>query len=136
MPNHRRSRLFALIVTTAWVGWAPIALGEFDLAADQIKSEIYFGSDMGVGHTVSDQAWETFLSEVIRPQLPNGFTVIDALGKGAHPDGPLTRTRVLIVVHPGNVDAEALLNSMRVEYERRFWPAAVFRIEQPVRVRP
>src|SRR5438046_8670945 len=88
-----------------------------------VKSEIYFGSDMGAGQIVSQQAWEKFLSEVVMRRFPAGLTVLEALGKGTTGVGQLTRIRVLIVVHPSGRDAEARLPEIKIEYKRRFGSA-------------
>jgi hypothetical protein len=100
-----------------------------------VKSEIYFGSDMGAGQTVSQQAWEKFLSEVVMGRFPAGLTVLEALGKGTRTEDPLTRTRVLIVVHPSGRDAEARLTEIKAEYKKRFGSAGIFHMDQLVQVR-
>src|SRR5215216_5810370 len=110
MPNRRVFNAFALLIAICCLAPAAAdAQSATNLEAQQIKSEIYFGSDMGAGQTVSEQAWEEFLSTVVRDRFPTGLTVIDALGKGTRVDGALTRTRVVIVVHPAGGDAEGWL---------------------------
>ncbi len=100
-----------------------------------VKSEIYFGSDMGAGQVVSQQAWEKFLSEVVMSRFPAGLTVLEALGKGTRTEGPLTRTRILIVAHPSGRDAEARLTEIKAEYKRRFGSAGIFHMDQLVQIR-
>jgi len=90
---------------------------------------------MGAGQIVSQQAWEKFLSEVVMSRFPAGLTVLEALGKGTTTVGQLTRTRVLIVVHPSGRDAEARLTEIKAEYKRRFGPAGIFHMDQLVQVR-
>jgi hypothetical protein len=102
---------------------------------ESVKSEIYFGSDMGAGQMVSQRAWEEFLSDVVMPRFPAGLTVVEGLGKGTRTVGPLTRTRVLIVVHPSGRDAEARLSEIKAEYKKRFGSAGIFHMDQIVQVR-
>ena len=42
--------------------------------ADSLKSEIYFGSDMGDNTAVSQEAWEGFVADVVVPRFPAGIT--------------------------------------------------------------
>lgn len=103
--------------------------------ADSLRSEIYFGSDTGAGQSVSQQAWEEFVDDVVVPRFPAGLTLIEALGRGARTPGGLTRTRVLVVVHPSGDDADTRLSEVKAEYRKRFGSAGVFHIDQPVRIR-
>ncbi len=132
MPNRRMFNAFALLIVGCWLG---NAVNAQSLEAEQIKSEIYFGSYIVPEQSVSEQAWEEFLSTVVRDLFPTGLTVIDALGKGTHTAGPLTPTRVVIVVHPAGADAEARLNEVKMKYKKRFGSAGIFQIDQIVRVR-
>ena len=104
--------------------------------ADGLKTEIYFGSDMGGGQSVTRQAWEAFVDDVVVPRFPAGLTIMEALGRGPRTSGGLTQTRVLIVVHPGGDDADARLSEIKAEYRKRFGSAGVFHIDHPVRTRP
>ena len=103
--------------------------------ADSVKSEVYFGSDMGAGESVSQEDWEQFVSDVVVPRFPAGLTVIDALGRGTRTAGGLTQSRVLIVVHSGGDDMDARLSEIKAEYKKRFGTAGVFHIDQPARIR-
>ncbi len=132
MPNRRMLHVF--VIACCRVGTALNTQVATSLEAEQTKTEIYFGPEMGAGHAVSEQAWEDFLATVVRERFPTGFTVIDALGKGTHSDGPLTRTIIVIVVHPTDADAEARLNEIKMEYKKRFGSAGVFHVDQVVRV--
>jgi Protein of unknown function (DUF3574) len=111
------------------------AEGAAGLQPEMVKSEIYFGSDAGGGQSVTDQDWQEFLSSVIRVRLMTGFTVFEGFGRGARVAGPLTRTRVLVVVHPTGTDAEARLHDIKVEYTKRFGSAGIFQVDGPVQVR-
>jgi hypothetical protein len=103
--------------------------------ADGLKTEIYFGSDMGAGQSVTQQAWEEFVNDIVVPRFPAGLTIMEALGRGPRTTGGLTLTRVLIVVHPSGDEADARLSDIKAEYKKRFGSAGVFHIDQPVRSR-
>ncbi len=135
MPN-RRQILNLMSAAVAWscLAGAAGAQSPTPLQTDGVKSEIYFGSDMGAGQSVSQQAWEEFLSEVVVPRFPAGLTLLEGLGRGLRSSGPLTRTRILIVIHPNAGDAQARLSEIEADYRKRFGSAGVFHIDQPVRI--
>jgi Protein of unknown function (DUF3574) len=137
MPNRRVFAAVAILIASSCMVMPPAsAQSPTSFEGEQIRSEIYFGSDLGGGQTVSDQAWDEFVSVVIRERLPGGFTVIDAAGKGTRADGPLNVTRIVVVVHPATADADARLSEIKAEYKRRFGSAGVFHVDEAVRVRP
>jgi hypothetical protein len=136
MPSRRLFAAFALLVATHLLGWAAAcAQSMTSFEGEQVKTELYFGSDLGAGQTVTEQAWDDFVS-ALQERFPTGFTVIDAAGKGTHVDGPLSRTRIVVVVHPATAEAEARLSDIKAEYKKRFSSAGVFHVDQAVRVRP
>ena len=132
-----RKQLLALLVmlVPATVVGASAQSNSPPADANATKTEIYFGSDMGDAESVSQEAWEAFVADVVVPRFPAGITVVEALGRGRSTVGPLTRTRVLVVVHPGDPDTQARLGEIRAEYRKRFATAGQFHIDQPVRMR-
>ena len=72
---------------------------------------------------------------MVVPRFPDGLTVMEALGRGTRTAGGLTGTRVLIVVHAREADADARLGEIKAEYKKRFGSAGVFHIDQAVRIR-
>jgi Protein of unknown function (DUF3574) len=137
MPNRRLFTAFALLVATHLLGWTTAcAQSMTSFEGEQVKTELYFGSDLGARQTVTGQAWDDFVSAVVQKRLPTGFTVIDAAGKGARVEGPLSRTRIVVVVHPATAEAEARLSEIKAEYKKRFGSAGVFHVDEAVRVRP
>ena len=99
-----------------------------------LKTEIYFGSNLGDGTSVSEEAWEAFVADVVVPRFPAGITVLEALGGGRSTVGPLAPTRVLVVVHPDDPDTQARFSEIRAEYRKRFATAGQFHIDQQVRI--
>jgi len=133
MLSHRMLPLGTVLAACLFIFGAH-ADGE-PLPTHQIKSEIYFGSDMGSGKRVSDDAWSDFLSSVVRSRFPTALTVLEAVGRGAGKAGELTRVRVVIIIHASGVDADMGMSIIKSEYKRRFSTAAVFHIDQMVVVR-
>src|SRR5215217_7147894 len=126
MPNRRDTLTFLFAILISFITASADAQSPATSQGDAVKSEIYFGSNMGAGKSVGQQAWDEFLSDVVITRFPAGVTVIDALGKGTTAAGPLTPTRILVVVHPGGADAHNRLREIKAEYKRRFESAGVF----------
>jgi hypothetical protein len=103
--------------------------------ANGLKTEIYFGSDIGGGQSVTREAWEEFVNDIVVPRFPAGLTVMEAVGRGPTTAGGLTVTRVLIVVHPGGDEEDVRLSEIKAEYKKRFGSAGVFHTDHPVRSR-
>jgi len=136
MLNRRLFTTFALLSAAApWLSTATDAQTATSFETEQTKTELYFGSDLGGGQAGSEQDWDAFVSSVIQDRFPSGFTVVQASGKGARAAGPLTRTRIVIVVHPAGADAEARVSAVKAEYKKRFGTAGVFQVDEVVRVR-
>ena len=110
------------------------AQGTSPWSANTLKTEIYFGSEGDAGQNVSAQAWDDFVSDVVVARFPAGLTILEGLGRGGRTAGPLSRVRVLVVVHPSGGDAEARIGEIKAEYRKRFPTAGVFHADQPVRV--
>jgi hypothetical protein len=129
--------MFALAFIAVWAV-TPVggvrAQGAGAWSGNGLKTELYFGSEGDAGQTVSERAWDEFVSEVVVPRFPAGLTIIDGLGRGRRTTGPLSRVRVLVVVHPSGGDAEARLDEIKAEYKKRFPAVGVFHTDQPVRV--
>src|SRR5215213_5523595 len=98
VANRRSSVWLCLSLLPLWCLTTLDGAKAQTTSLEALKSEIYFGSNLGDGQTVSQQAWEEFLVQVIVPRFPAGLTIIDALGSGGIA-APLTRTRVLVLVH-------------------------------------
>ena len=97
---------------------------------------VYFGQEKGNGETVSEEEWQTFLSDTITPSFPDGLTVLDARGQWLDTgEGRVYResTKVLNVLVPADV-ADASVVSIREisdAYKVRFEQQAVFHTALP-----
>ena len=84
---------------------------------------LYFGKDVPGRGDLTDREWAAFLDEVVTPNLPNGYTVLDASGAWMN---PITRktiregTKVLVVGLPDNADSLAPIARIRNAYQVQF----------------
>ena len=97
-----------------------------------VQTELFFGRVGPDGAIVDDAAWQDFLTTVVTPRFPDGFTVIDAAGQyrgGA--DATITRERseILVIVHAGDARTEASLDEIVAAYKKRFGQHAVLRVD-------
>jgi len=101
-----------------------------------LKSEVYFGLRKPDGSLVDEQAWQTFVTEVVVPRFPAGLTVLEGAGRSGGSPERLNPTRILIVVHPAGEDAQSRMREIKAEYRKRFGGAGIFHTDQPVRIHP
>ena len=99
-----------------------------------LKSEVYFGLRTADGKLVDEQAWEQFVTEVLVPRFPAGLTVIAGSGRSGGSPGSLNPTRILVVVHPNDEDAQRRLREVKSEYKKRVGEVGIFHTDQPVRI--
>ncbi len=84
---------------------------------------LYFGELIGGRRDLTVAEWQQFLDGTITPNLPNGYTVWDALGAWMN---PMTRktikepTKVLAVALPVSEGSLASVNRIREEYQIQF----------------
>jgi hypothetical protein len=93
---------------------------------------LFFGMASDDGRGVSEQAWETFLREVVTPKFPEGFTAFPARGQYADREGSVVEaTRVVLRVRDDNPTGNATVAAIIAEYKRRFQQRSVLRIDFP-----
>jgi len=95
-----------------------------------VADRLVFGRDITTGGTVSDSAWHVFLTEVVTPRLPAGFSVVNHEGQWRDPAGVIWREQgyVLEVEYPKGSEPPRALEEIAMEYIRRFHQEAVLRI--------
>jgi Protein of unknown function (DUF3574) len=88
---------------------------------------LYFGRAMADGPGVSDQDWQHFLDEEVTPRFPDGLTVEDASGQWKSTNGAIVHeaSKILTIVLPDAVGAQAKLAAIREAYRRRFHQESV-----------
>jgi Protein of unknown function (DUF3574) len=78
--------------------------------------------------SVTDPAWAEFSAHVITPQLPDGFTVLDANGQWMN---PMThrivgeRTTILVVALPDSAANDAAITAVKDTYHAQFHQQSV-----------
>jgi hypothetical protein len=111
-------------------GGAPGGAVQLSGAQNVIDDKLVFGRSIPTGGTVSDSAWDAFMSEIVTPRFPAGLTVWHAQGQWLDPRGTTVREAVVIVevVHPSGEPADSVFARVANEYRRRFHQDAVLRI--------
>src|SRR5690242_1095796 len=55
------------------------------------RTELYMGRSIPGGGTVGDEDWERFLSDVVTPLFPDGFTVLTGRGQYREASGRIAK---------------------------------------------
>lgn len=95
---------------------------------------LFFGRAVREGGLVTDWDWASFRDTVITPNLPDGYTVLDADGAWASPVGGRTineRTKMLVVALPDRAASQTAIDQVRAAYRTRFHQQLVGMIVQP-----
>jgi hypothetical protein len=98
-------------------------------ATQWLRTELYVGA-------VPMADWQDFLSAVVTPLFPDGFTVLEGYGQWRDPGMEIHQipTRVLIVLHPANARSEQAIETIRTTYKTRFNHVSVLRSTAPTLV--
>lgn len=102
-------------------------------AKAMVADRLFFGRAIPGGGLVSEEAWASFLAEVVTPRFSEGLTVWRAEGQWTDPRGQLVRESVQVVevIHPAGPRADSSLAAIAREYKRRFHQGAVLRVTTP-----
>ncbi|HVC63379.1 MAG TPA: DUF3574 domain-containing protein [Acetobacteraceae bacterium] len=103
---------------TARVRSCPVAEG-----TPLVVFELFFGRSIQGRGEVGHRAWDDFLERVVTPNLPNGYTVSDAIGAWMNPATSRTireRTKVLLAALPDDAGSAAAIARIRHAYDVRF----------------
>jgi hypothetical protein len=95
-----------------------------------VAERLYFGRNSADTLAVTDSAWAVFVTDVVSPRLPDGFTFWKAEGQWRGADGRPSRepSFVLEVVHPQQAAVDSVIVAIIAEYKRRFNQDAVLRV--------
>ncbi|HEX8617549.1 MAG TPA: DUF3574 domain-containing protein [Thermoanaerobaculia bacterium] len=96
-----------------------------------VSDRLYCGRSVSGGGAITDAQIETFITEVVEPRFPEGFTIWQARGAwlGARED-----TVVIEIAHGGDAVATRLVGEIGAEYVRRFRQSAVLRMTVPAQI--
>jgi len=98
------------------------------------ETRLFFGRSVPGGGEVSESQWRAFLDDTLVPAFKDGFSVLDGTGFWLDSDSGATeqeRSKILVVVHPGDAASGSALARVAEAYRRRFEQQAVMRADQP-----
>ena len=108
-------------------------------AASFYRTELYMGMSIPGGGMVSDEAWEKFLSDVVTPLFPDGFTIVAGRGQYREASGTIAKepSHVLVFLYlkADRRSASAKIETIRSEYKKRFSQESVLRLDFPKSVK-
>lgn len=97
------------------------------------RTELYMGMSIPGGSMVSDGSWETFLSDVVTPLFPDGFTVLGGRGQYREASGMIAKepSHILVFLYRRSERkaAGSKIESIRSEYKKRFAQESVLRVD-------
>jgi hypothetical protein len=98
-------------------------------------TELHFGLSIPSGGKVTEHEWETFLSNVVTPRFPSGFTVLDARGQYRQADNEIVRepTKIIVVFYSARTRTASRrrIEEIRRAYKARFKQESVMRVDLP-----
>lgn len=93
-----------------------------------LVAELFFGRNIPGRGPLTEAEWAEFGDEVITPNFPAGFTVMDGQGQWQNPStGKISRdpTRILLIAVPRSPDLAARLSAVIEAYKTRFHQQSV-----------
>jgi hypothetical protein len=96
-----------------------------------VADRLYCGRSIPGGGEVTDAEIEAFVTEVVEPRFPDGFTVWRARGGWM---GGREETVVIEIAHRSEANADRLFAEIGAEYVRRFRQSSVLRVTLPARM--
>ena len=130
LTKSSRRMLTAALAACLMLLLAAVACAETDAdnagcpdgAEEWVEHRVFMGRSAQGVEVVDDEAWASFLADVVTPRFPDGLTVLDASGQWRSSDGLIEkeRTKVLLIMAPPEADALRLINEISDEYKRRF----------------
>ena len=101
-----------------------------------IKTELIIGPQKPNADTIATVDWKDFLDREISPRFKDGLTVIDAYGQYLGTAGRVYKepSRIVVLLHQASDSLDALIDTVRSIYKRRFQQESVLRISTPVGV--
>lgn len=140
IPVLRISFLFAVLTLLPACGTTQTELPPGErLQAFQditIKTELVFGLQKPNGDSIATAEWKDFLDREISPRFKDGLTVIDAYGQYLGAAGRMYKepSRIVLLLHHPSDSVDAVIDTIRSVYKRRFHQESVLRISTPVGV--
>jgi Protein of unknown function (DUF3574) len=100
-----------------------------------IETQLFFGLSKPNGGTLSERAWQAFVSDEIAPRFPEGFSVLDGAGfwrNAATAKMISEKSKVVVRMHAGGAAADDAIGTIVAAYKTQFQQDAVMRVDRPV----
>lgn len=98
-----------------------------------LRTELYFGRLKRDGTIVSDDDWNRFLTDVVTPQFPDGFTILKATGQYRERSGKIVTepSEVLVFLYTRNtrISSRGRIEEIRRAYMKQFSQESVLRVD-------
>ena len=93
------------------------------------RTELIFGLSREDGEAISEKQWQQFVDDAVAVWFPNGFTIIDGVGRWRNLSGKIVdeRSKILLILHEGDEKTMRKLDEVRSLYGQRFGQQAVIR---------
>lgn len=129
MPHDNPLGVLLLIASLVGCGTMNVApcSGDGQLVLHEL---LYFGTEKPTGY-VTPEDWAEFLSEIVTPRFPNGFSAWQASGRWRSASGEVSRepSYVLNLVHPDDAVPNKAVQEIIASYKMRFRQEAVLRLK-------
>jgi hypothetical protein len=96
-----------------------------------VSDRLFCGLSIPGGGTIAESDLAAFITEVVTPRFPEGFTVWRAKGQWRGGD---EQTLVIELIHPFDARIDAAVREIAEEYRRRFHQEAVMRVTMSARI--
>ena len=102
-------------------------------AENYYRTELYMGRSVPGGGMVSDEAWEKFLTDVVTPLFPDGFTVLVGRGQYREASGVIAKEPSHVIVflyrRTDRKAASLKIEKIRSAYKKHFAQESVLRVD-------
>ena len=91
--------------------------------APALVFSLYFGRSIPGRAELTEAEWQAFMDDTVTPDLPGGYTVMNADGVWMSPRSRRTiaeHTKVLVVARPDVRDSWAAINQVRSAYQAKY----------------
>ena len=95
---------------------------------------LYFGRSIPNRAPLTESEWQSFQTQSITPNLPDGYTILDGTGAWRAPDSRTTiteTTKILIAAEPDTQASLAAIERVRAAYKSAFRQQSVGMTSQP-----
>lgn len=135
----RLNKLFSVSISSLLIFGTSFAIGRPAIAGCREESvpiskvELYFGLAIPSGGQVSNDAWQTFVDDVVTPRFPDGLTIDKVAGQWQDEATGATiqeESRVLMILYTPSAESEQAIEEIRATYKQKFQQDSVMRLDE------